>query len=239
PAWQTNGVPFPIVGTAPLIAVVLDLSDPELAVAPEVAIGLGLPVSVALLPEGENTPLAEEAQKSGVEVLTLLPMEGKGTDDPGPDAVGTAMSDGQIQAQVSDLMGVLPGAVGAANFLGSLAMEDLPTMRSVATGLNGAGYAFVENRVTPNSVAGGVMVGLGLPYTRSSRFVSNSVTADEMYLVLESAALGTPSNSGAVLFVPATRDALLGLQRWAIQRNGRDARLAPVTAVLRRILGQT
>ncbi|MEM7505994.1 MAG: divergent polysaccharide deacetylase family protein [Pseudomonadota bacterium] len=233
PAWLVNAIPFEAAGDTPLIGLILERPGNN-DVTPEQIFALSLPVTLAIVPDGAPaTTLGKQAHEAGFEVIAHLPMEPRGAIDPGPDALRVEMSSEEAVLQTRRLIARLPDAVAASNFMGSKATESEALMQAVIGTLNEDGVAFIDSRTSPRSKAFGVAETLGGRFARNSRFIPEEVTPDQAYRLLERAADEARQRGGTVLIGPANRDMLLGLQRWALERNGKKARLAPISAILR------
>ncbi|MEL6478918.1 MAG: divergent polysaccharide deacetylase family protein [Pseudomonadota bacterium] len=235
PAWERNAVPFDAPDDVPLISVILEQgTNFQDAVRIDQILELGLPLTLALVPDRDAvSSIGAKAKAAGYEVIAHLPMEPRGTANPGPEALTVAMTAEEAAARTRRLVARLPEAVAASNFMGSKATEDADLMRVVIETLSDQGLAFVDTRTSPRSKAYRVAEEIGSRRARNSRFVPAEVSPDQAYRLLERAAGEARQRGGTVLIGPASRGMLLGIQRWALERNGRRARLAPISAVLR------
>ncbi|MEM0923955.1 MAG: divergent polysaccharide deacetylase family protein [Pseudomonadota bacterium] len=235
PALERNAVAFAPPDDLPLISVILEAHEPVAdRVEMDQILELNLPLNLALVPEGSQTRgLGERAKAAGFEVLAHLPMEPRGAADPGPDALTVEMNAEAAAARTRVLLARLPDAVAASNFMGSKATEDAALMRAVIGELERHGMAFVDSQTSRRSRAYDVAEEIGAFRARNSRFVPADVTEEQAYRMLERAAAEARQRGGTVLIGPASRSMLLGIQRWALERNGRQARLAPISAILR------
>ena len=233
PAWQVNAVPFDETGDIPLIALILEQPQKD-PVPTEQIFALNLPLNLAIVPsDGNVADLGAAAREAGYEVIAHLPMEPRGTANPGPEALTVDMTDQQAIARTVEFINRLPVAVAASNFMGSKATEDEELMRAIIGALDERGLAFVDSRTSPRSKGFRVAEELGALRARNSRFIPSEVTPDQAYRLLERAAGEARQRGGTVVIGPASRGMLLGVQRWALERNGKRARLAPISAIIR------
>lgn len=113
-------------------------------------------VNVAILPNG--TRAAEFARKlnaRGFEVLCHLPMQPRGRETPGANAILTSMSDEEIARTTRENIEAVPHARGVNNHMGSLATTDRRVMTSVLSALP-EGMYFVDSRTAGSSIAASV-----------------------------------------------------------------------------------
>ena len=233
PAWEINAVPYPFDDDLPMISIILETSERN-AVPVDTIIELGLPLNLAIVPNDlDVSELGAQARSAGLEVVAHIPMEPRGTADPGPEAIRVDMTEDQILAQMNLLLARLPEAVAVSNFMGSKATEDADLMRIVVGNLDERGLGYIDSRTSPRSKGFQVAQEIGAVRARNSRFIPSDVTPDQAYTLLERAAAEARQRGGAVLIGPANRGMLLGVQQWALERNGKRARLAPVSAIFR------
>jgi polysaccharide deacetylase 2 family uncharacterized protein YibQ len=133
-------------------------------------------VNFSVLPNARNAALfANELSAHGFEVLCHLPME---PDDfprvsPGPGAVLTKMTDGQIAAATRANVAAVPHARGVNNHMGSRATAD-PRVMSAVLGALPHGMYFIDSRTTAMSV------GEALARQMNIRTASRNVFLDDV-----------------------------------------------------------
>jgi polysaccharide deacetylase 2 family uncharacterized protein YibQ len=113
-------------------------------------------VNCAILPNGTRaTEFAEELQRRGFEILVHLPMQPKGSETPGRNAILTSMSDDEIARATRENIDAVPHARGVNNHMGSLATTDRRVMTHVLRAMPDGMY-FIDSRTTGGSVAADV-----------------------------------------------------------------------------------
>ncbi len=136
---------------APVIALVLDDLGSDIA-ATRRAIRLASPATLSFLPYPDATPmLAREAERAGHQVLVHVPMEPEGRDDPGPNALLTGLSAGEIGRRLVWALGRVPGFSGINNHMGSRFTADRSALLPVVEILADRHVFFLDSRTTPNS----------------------------------------------------------------------------------------
>lgn len=111
-------------------------------------------VNYAILPNGTRaTEFAHRLNKRGFEILCHLPMEPKGRETPGRNAILTSMSDAEISQATRENIEAVPHARGVNNHMGSLATSDRRVMESVLRAIPDGMY-FIDSRTSGGSVAG-------------------------------------------------------------------------------------
>jgi polysaccharide deacetylase 2 family uncharacterized protein YibQ len=112
-------------------------------------------VNFSVLPNARNaTTFANALHARGFEVLCHLPMEPEGFPrvSPGPNAVLTTMTSGEIAETTRADVAAVPHARGVNNHMGSRATADPRVMSTVLASLP-KGMYFIDSRTTSESVA--------------------------------------------------------------------------------------
>lgn len=133
-------------------------------------------VNCSILPNGPRAgELAGELDRRGFEILCHLPMEPRGTESPGPNAIMTTMSDAGIARATAENLAAVPHARGVNNHMGSLATSDRRVMEAVLHALP-RGLYFIDSRTSGRSVAGKVARELGIPTATRHVFLDNDAS---------------------------------------------------------------
>ena len=145
-------------------------------------------VNVAILPNGTRaTEFAEKLNARGFEILCHLPMEPRGRETPGANAILTSMSDEEIARATRSNVEAVPYARGVNNHMGSRATMD----RRVMNGVIGAlpeGMYFIDSRTTGGSVAADVARELNVPTATRHVFLDDVATESNVRKQLENLA---------------------------------------------------
>ena len=145
------------------IALVIDDLGRSLDEVRDLA-ALGVPLTYAVLPfETRTSEVVDALAARRAEVLLHLPMEGRGSADPGPGALFAAMSGDELAAGTRRALAAVPGAVGVNNHMGSVLTADGAAMRRVLAEVGGRGLYFLDSRTSVETVAFRVARDLGLP----------------------------------------------------------------------------
>lgn len=111
-------------------------------------------INCAILPNGTRaSEFAERLNAGGFEILCHLPMQPRGRQAPGRNAIRTSMSDEEIAQTTRENIEAVPHARGVNNHMGSLATTDRRVMEQVLRALPHGMY-FIDSRTTGGSVAG-------------------------------------------------------------------------------------
>lgn len=154
----------PAPGELPLVAIVID----DLGYKKPVALGfinVEIPLTLSLIPQAPfSREIAQEAILKGKEILLHIPMEPKAypETDPGPGALLTSMTDGEIRQILEKDLGAFPKIVGVNNHMGSRFTEDPEKMAVVLKTINGKKLFFLDSRTTSQSTILNVASQLGI-----------------------------------------------------------------------------
>lgn len=133
-------------------------------------------VNVAILPNGTRAAeFAEKLNARGFEILCHLPMEPKGRETPGANAILTSMSDDEIARTTRVNLRAVPHARGVNNHMGSRATMDRRVMNTVLAALP-EGMYFIDSRTTGGSVAADVAREMKVPTATRHVFLDDVAT---------------------------------------------------------------
>lgn len=172
PRWRQYGQDFDDTDTRPRIAVILTGMGLSSA-ATEAAINQ-LPAAVTL----SFTPYSPRldqwmslARSGGHEVMLDLPMEPTSypDDDPGPQALLTALSPAQNLERLNWTLERASGYVGVATVMGSRFTTSEEALTPVLEALKEQGLIFLDNRSSQDSVAGNLAAKIGVPHAVNDR----------------------------------------------------------------------
>ena len=145
-------------------------------------------VNMAILPNGTRAAeFAEKLNARGFEILCHLPMEPKGRETPGANAILTSMSDDEIARATRENVEAVPHARGVNNHMGSRATMDRRVMSNVLGALP-AGMYFIDSRTTGGSVAADVARELNVPTATRHVFLDDVATEAAVRKQLENLA---------------------------------------------------
>jgi uncharacterized protein len=110
-------------------------------------------INASILPNGTRTAeFAKKLHARGFEILCHLPMEPRGGEAPGRNAILTSMSDAEITRLTRANIDAVPHARGVNNHMGSRATSDRRVMTSVLRAMPEKLY-FIDSRTAAGSVA--------------------------------------------------------------------------------------
>ena len=242
PPWKRNSRPFDQNDSRPRIAVVvtgLGLSS----AATEAAIKQ-LPPAITL----SFTPYAPRlgeyvslARVNGHEVMLDLPMEPTSypDDDPGPQALLTALSERQNLERLRWALDRANGYVGVAAVMGSRFLASVDHLEPILEEIKRSGLVFLDNRASDESIGGELASKIGVPNAVNDRFLdrtlSSPVAIDARLIQLERIAF---TDGAAVAMGRPYQVTIERLRDWSKEVEKRGYVLAPITAIAARKLDQ-
>ncbi len=233
--WRRNGQPFDEADARPRVAVVLT--------------GLGLAstmteAAIKQLPPGITlsfTPYSRKlnqwialARVNGHEVMLDLPMEPTSypDDDPGPQALLTALSARQNLDRLRWTLDRATGYVGVATTMGSRFTASERHMSPILEELKARGLLFLDNRASEDSVADSLAAEIGVPRTVNDRSLdrvqASRIAIDARLLQLENVARAQGFAVAMGRPYPVTIERL---REWAQGLQARGLALAPISAL--------
>ncbi len=236
--WRRNRQPFNEADPRPRIAVVLT--------------GLGLASTVTEaaikeLPPGVTlsfTPYSRKlnqwvalARVNGHEVMLDLPMEPTSypDDDPGPQALLTALSSRQNLDRLRWTMDRVTGYVGLAGVMGSRFAASREHMVPVLEEMKARGLLFLDNRASDHSLAAGLAGEIGVPRAVNDRSLdrvqASRVAIDARLVQVENVAR---TDGFAVAMCRPYPVTIERLREWARGLEARGFALAPISALVNR-----
>ena len=236
--WRRNRQPFNETDPRPRIAVVLT----GLGLASEVT-----KAAIEELPGGVTlsfTPYARKlnhwvalARLNGHEVMLDLPMEPTSypDDDPGPQALLTALSPRQNLDRLRWTLDRATGYVGLAGVMGSRFAASREHMGPVLEELRARGLLFLDNRASDRSLAAQMAGEIGVPNAVNDRSLDRTqasrVAIDARLVQVENVARG---EGFAVTMGRPYKVTIERLRDWAKGLEARGFALAPISALANR-----
>jgi polysaccharide deacetylase 2 family uncharacterized protein YibQ len=234
PQWQRFAAAWPQQDGRPRIAIVMDDVGIDKYQARR-AIALPGPLTMAILPYPGGLPaLAREARAAGHELLLHMPMEPLDDDenDPGPNALYTAMNDADLRVKLRWALSRFDGFVGVNNHMGSKFSRDERALRVVMQELRRQDLLFLDSRTTSRSLAWDVARAEGVPSTYSDVFLDN---VDDYGAVRAQLAQveRVAHHRGHAIAIGHPRDATLAaLGVWLAELPEKGFVLVPVSAIV-------
>jgi polysaccharide deacetylase 2 family uncharacterized protein YibQ len=196
------------------------------------AIALDPAVTLAFLPYAPDTEaLARAGAAAGHEVLLHMPMEPRGQDDPGPDALTTALAPGEIRARLDAAFARVPGAVGLNNHMGSLFTADAEAMAVVLDEIRRRDMMILDSVTTPDSVVIELASALGVPSGARDVFLDNLREPVAIARQLDEVERLAAAAGTAVAIGHPYEETLAALARWMPGMRRRGFTFVPISAV--------
>jgi polysaccharide deacetylase 2 family uncharacterized protein YibQ len=233
--WQVYARPFDLADKRPRVAILINDLGPSATMIDTAINHLPGGVSLGFVPYrarlGEWINLA---RASGHEVLLNLPMEPVNypTDDPGPEALLTALDPPTNQERLNWVLSQATGYVGLVGLMGSRFSTSHDDMLPVLQALQHRGLLYVDNRASPQSVVPDIAGDIDLAVTFANRQLDqdqDKASIDKKLAELEDIA---KRNGGAVGLSHPIPVVMERVAVWAQTVEDRGVVLAPVSAVI-------
>ncbi len=136
-------------------------------------------INLAILPFAPYAKeTAEDAHEAGMEVLVHIPMEPHEQAEAEDGMLRSSMSPAEVSSHLRQMVEAVPYAVGANNHMGSKLTEDAAAMAVVVSGLQQAGFFFLDSCTSPNSIAYKMARTLDMPAARRDVFLDTDLSLD-------------------------------------------------------------
>jgi polysaccharide deacetylase 2 family uncharacterized protein YibQ len=233
PTWLQNAV-APVIDERPAIAIVID--DLGVNRAGTAALNrLRAPLTLAFLPYASGVgEQARAARAAGHELLVHVPMEPRGTEWPGPDALTSQLGPADLVSRLRTHLRSFEGFVGVNNHMGSRLTENPERMDLLMTELRQRDLLFLDSRTTPRTVAGRVARRLEVPYAERDVFLDNELEVDAVLRQLQRAENIARRKGYAVAMGHPHDVTIEALRRWLPTLEARGFALAPISAIVAR-----
>lgn len=136
--------------------------------------GIGVPITYAVLPyETRTSEVVRALADSGQEMILHLPMQAKGTQNPGPGALSVDMTPERVREVTARALDQTPGVIGVNNHMGSAFTADATLVAAVMDEVSARGLIFLDSRTTPETVGAAQARAAGVPWIERSVFLDN------------------------------------------------------------------
>jgi len=234
PAWLRFAVPAPPRMGRPLVAIVLDDLGLDRARTAE-AIRLPGPVTTSFMTYATDLlEQTEAARRASHELLLHVPMEAVDRrEDPGPHALYTSLSRGEIVERLRWGLDRFGGYVGINNHMGSKFTADPQGMAAVIEELRDRGLLFLDSRTSAGSVGYRLAVADGVPRASRDVFLDDDLAPAAISRQLAEVEMVARRRGSAIAIGHAHDTTLAALRAWLPGLAGKGLVLAPLSAVVR------
>ena len=235
PPWLRFAANGPLVAPdVGLIAIIIDdigLDKPR----SYKAINLPAPVTLAVLPYGDNLPpMVEEARRKGHEIMLHLPMEPLGRSaDPGPNALLSSLSPEEIRRRLFWNLNQFQSYVGVNNHMGSRFTSHAELLRPVLEEIDRRGLLFVDSITSSKTTGYRLASELGLPFAVRDVFLDNELNPAYIQKQLKEVE-ETARRKGFAVAIGHPHDVTIDvLDSWIKELPDRGLALAPITTIIK------
>ena len=224
----------PAPGGAPRIAIVIDDLGRSVA-SVDALLALGEKLTFAVLPfESETAQVAARLREQGAEILLHLPMEARGSANPGPGALLLSMSRAELQSETRAALAAVPGAAGVNNHMGSALVADPAAMEAVLEVFAAEGLFFLDSRTAADTQGYAVARRLGLPAAERNLFLDNERDTAAIARQLQELFQLARSRGGAIAIAHPYAETLSALRSELPKAKAAGIEVVPVSRLLDR-----
>ncbi len=224
---------YPATPARPVIAVVIDDMG---MVQGELKRFAALPAEVtfAFLPYSPNLEYQTRViRDNGHEMILHLPMEPKrATANPGPHALLTRLSDGELRQRIAWNMSRFEGFAGINNHMGSRFTEDPRVMRAVMSALKTRNLYFLDSMTTSRSVGVPMAMEFGVPQAQRDIFLDNKRDYDSILKQLRKAERIAERRGHAIAIGHPHRITYQVLRDWVPTLRRKGIRLVALSSLI-------
>lgn len=226
--------PPPAAGGPPRIAIVIDDLGRSVA-SVEALLALGEPITFAVMPfESETPQVVARLRESNAEILLHLPMEARGSANPGPGALLLAMSRAELQSETREALAAVPGAAGVNNHMGSALVADKAAMTAVLEVLKDEGLFFLDSRTAADTQGYTIARHLGLPTGERQMFLDNERDTAAIAKQLQELFQLARTRGGAIAIAHPYPETLSALRSELPKAKAAGIEVVPVSRLLDR-----
>ena len=221
----------------PLIVIVLDDVGVNRPSA-RAAIGLSTSVTLSFMTYADGVAeMAQQARDNGHDVMLHLPMEPKGDQDPGPQALLTSLSVAELKTRLNWGLSRFTGYIGVNNHMGSRFTEWTRGVRVVMEDIQKRRVFFMDSKTSPQSVVAQEAKRAGVPLLTRDIFLDNDYKNPETILAQLERAEKIAKRRGYVIAIGHPhRQTIAVLEQWfpLAKANGFNvAKVSELTRFLR------
>jgi polysaccharide deacetylase 2 family uncharacterized protein YibQ len=216
----------------PMIAVIID--DVGLAASgSNQAVNLPPGFTLAFLPYATHLqPLVNRARANSHEIMLHLPMEGRSSANPGPNAMLTELNPEQRQQRLLANLARFSGYAGVNNHMGSAFTEDVPGMELVLAEMKRRKLFFIDSRTTSQSAARQAAVDHAVPYAERDVFLDNDQDSHHILIQLAETEARAKAHGTAIAIGHPHGATLATLAAWQKGLAKRGFDLVPASRII-------
>ncbi|MDR1838303.1 MAG: divergent polysaccharide deacetylase family protein [Treponema sp.] len=187
-----------VVNSGTLVFVIDDAGNNLRELEP--FLNISAPLTIAVLPGLPNSAeAARRIRAAGKEVILHQPMEAVGGQAPGPGAIYSQMSAGEIRTVLSRNIAEVGPVAGINNHQGSKVTMDREMMETILAFCAEHNLFFLDSRTTAETAAPAAARRLGIKIAERDVFIDNEQNKDAMLLYITSGLTRAQRNGSAIM----------------------------------------
>ncbi len=203
-------------------------------------IEMDAPLTLSFLPYASGiAPQVEDAYEKGHDILVHIPMEPKGSADPGPFALMSSDSARQRARSIDYNLGQFSNYIGINNHMGSEFTEDSAAVAQLMEVVGDKGLMVLDSKTTPNSKLEDIARAKSIPVTNRDVFLDN--VREEGYILNQLAELErvAKANGSALAIGHPYPQTVRALKQWIPTLAEKGITIVPISQSVAERYGQT
>ena len=174
PPVSSRPSPTPALAGRPRVILIIDDFGYVNADLIEAFCRLPIPFAGAVLPyQPESQLSAERLHQNQKEVMLHLPMEGRASANPGPDALLDSLGEQEMIQRTRKALQAVPYIVGSNNHMGSVVTSNRVKMKWILREIKARRLFFIDSRTASTTVAAEVAEELQIPQASRNVFLDD------------------------------------------------------------------
>lgn len=195
------------------------------------------PITLSIIPgQKHSIEMAEQAKKNEKPFMIHLPMEAiEEKVEDGEFTIMTNLPDSVIADRVQKAVGILPGAVGINNHMGSKATADARVMEVIFKQLKSNGKFFVDSKTTSESVVSHIAAKFNVKSAVNDGFLERKKDEGEVYIQRKLAAIAkiAKRRGKAIVIGHPYSETIKVLSKEIPNLEKKGFQIVPITEVIR------
>jgi polysaccharide deacetylase 2 family uncharacterized protein YibQ len=222
-----------VIAAGGRIVIIVDDMGPD-AIDAYRAIRLDPDVTLSFLPYAHHVrAMAKAARAAGHEIMLHLPMEPLSRSmNPGPHALLTELSAGELKQRLDWNLTQFDGYIGVNNHMGSFFTTNVSDMTPVLEALKARGLIYLDSRTTDATVGKQVAERVGIAFAERDVFLDNERDSGAIEVQLEKLVAIARKHGLAIAICHPHPVTLKKLEAWIPKLAKMGIQLVPLSTVV-------
>ncbi len=197
-------------------------------------INLDVPLTLSFLPYASNiNEQVNDAYKKGHDILVHIPMEPKGSADPGPHALRSKTSSKDQLAAIDYNLNQFSNYIGINNHMGSAFTENNEAVDRFLNVVKDKGLIVLDSKTTNKSLLESLAYQKNIPVTNRDIFLDNVQDVDHIMAQLTKLEHIAKSNGSAIAIGHPYSQTVTALKKWIPTLKDKGITIVPLSQKIR------